>query len=298
MDMTRHLLFRLNQVRQNLGMEPVPHDDTRAPLADVLDSMAMVEYLALLGEDFGVEPSAIEEAAGHRFGSIADLAAALAVKGIQLRSLPSLSDPPQAHSSSAADVSSVPGPRAAPAPTPVLHCDSWLVATATRLPKAVQSAAEINRALHRPDGWLEQHAGIRGRHLWRDEDPLAAAAAAGQDCLRQAELNASQVGALLVTSEAPPRLAGVAAAMHQRLGLRAGALALDVGGACTGYLAALRMAQALLPQAGAVLVVAAEAPSHYLRLQPGENGEAAALFGDGVARVCYVRLLRDRSRRY
>jgi 3-oxoacyl-[acyl-carrier-protein] synthase-3 len=58
---------------------------------------------------------------------------------------------------------------------------------------------------------------------------------------------------------------------------------LEVGGACTGFLAALWLARDLLARLSAVLVISVEAPSQFLRLQPGPAGEAAALFGDGAA---------------
>jgi 3-oxoacyl-[acyl-carrier-protein] synthase III len=76
---------------------------------------------------------------------------------------------------------------------------------------------------------------------------------------------------------------GLAAALHQRLGLPTQAPALEVGGACTGFLAALWLAQRLLAATGAVLVLAVEAHSRWLAVRPGTAGEAAALFGDGAA---------------
>jgi 3-oxoacyl-[acyl-carrier-protein] synthase-3 len=158
-----------------------------------------------------------------------------------------------------------------------------LAATAVRLPRSVQEAASINTALGRPAGWLEEHAGIRSRRVWHDEDPLAAAAGAGRDCLNRAGVLAEEVEALLVTAEAPPLLVGLAAALHHWLELRPQTAALEIGGACMGFLAALRVAQPLLPRAGAVLVIAVECPSHFLHLEPGPAGEAAALFGDGAA---------------
>lgn len=137
--------------------------------------------------------------------------------------------------------------------------------------------------MHRPPGWLEEHAGIEARYLWGGDDPLDAAARTAQDCLRQAELSPSAVGALLVTSEAPPLLTGLAAALHARLGLPSEAVALEIGGACTGLLSAVWTAQHFLSDMTAVLVIAIEAPSRWLSLSPTAVGEAAALFGDAAA---------------
>ena len=160
---------------------------------------------------------------------------------------------------------------------------AWLAATAARLPVHRQPASEINPLLRRPPGWLEKHAGIEARCLWLDEDPLDAAADAAWDCLRQAGLAPTAVGALLVTSEAPPLLPGLAAALHTRLDLPSSVAALEIGGACTGFLMALWTASRLLADAAAVLVIAVEAPSRWLSLAPTPAGEAAALFGDGAA---------------
>jgi 3-oxoacyl-[acyl-carrier-protein] synthase-3 len=159
---------------------------------------------------------------------------------------------------------------------------AWLAATAARLPAARQTAGEIDALLGRPPGWLEAHAGIRARGLWREEDPLDAAARAAGDCLEQASFPLPAVSGLLVTSEAPPQPAGLAASLHHRLGLPPSSLALEIGGACTGFLAALSVAHRFLTPDAGMLVLAVEAPSRWLATRPRTAGEAA-LFGDGTA---------------
>jgi 3-oxoacyl-[acyl-carrier-protein] synthase-3 len=262
--LTAHLLQRLRQVRADLGLEPAAADDPGARFADLLDSMGLVEFLTVLAEDCGTSPGQIEDCAGRRFGTVAELAAAMDAAGL------------------------LPGGRSAPSPAArtgwqaeQLPC--WLGATCVRLPGTVQLAASLDAALGRPSGWLEGHAGIRQRRVWGTEDPLESAAEAGRQCLHQAGLLVEQVGALLVTSQAPPLLAGLAAALHHRLDLRPDTVALEIGGACTGYLAALWTARALLARVGVALVLAVEAPSRWLAPQPGPAGEAAALFGDAAA---------------
>src|SRR5262249_10017069 len=59
--------------------------------------------------------------------------------------------------------------------------------------------------------------------------------------------------------------------------------ALEIGGACTGFLAALWSGQRLLTTQASVLIVAIEAPSLWLTTRPGAAGAAAALFGYGAA---------------
>jgi 3-oxoacyl-[acyl-carrier-protein] synthase-3 len=266
--LTTHLLQRLRQVRANLGLAPDGADDPEARFADLLDSMGLVEFLTVLAEDCGVTPEQIERCADRRFGTVAVLATALDTAGLVPGGGPALANLPL------------------PAPgwgEPAEQIPCWLGPTVARLPAGVQTAAALDEALGRPAGWLEQHAGIRQRGVWSEQDPLEAAASAGRQCLQQAGLLVEQVGALLVTSQAPPLLAGLAAALHHRLDLRPGTVALEIGGACTGYLAALWTARALLARVGVALVIAVEAPSRLLRVRPGAAGEAAALFGDAAA---------------
>jgi 3-oxoacyl-[acyl-carrier-protein] synthase III len=266
--LTAHLLQRLCQVRGNLGLDPAEEHCPNVRFADVLDSMGLVEFLTVLAEDCGTTPGQIESCTERRFGTIAELAAAMQAAGL------------------------LPGGGTAPAgaPLPVANwgrqteqVPCWLGATVARLPTEVQTASALDEALGRPAGWLEAHAGIRQRRIWGECDPLQAAAEAGRQSLQQAGLLVEQVGALLVTSQAPPLLAGLAAALHYRLDLRPTTVALEIGGACTGYLAALWTARAILAQVGVALVIAVEAPSRRLTVQPGPAGEAAALFGDAAA---------------
>jgi 3-oxoacyl-[acyl-carrier-protein] synthase-3 len=270
-DLLAHLLDRLRHVRRELGYEPFEAGAGPVAFADVLDSMGLVEFVGLIADDCGVSPAQVEQAVGGRFGTVTELAAALTAAGLSPR-------PRASH----------PGPSpAAPQPLPAAPAPGWLCATAVGLPRQIQRAEELNALLGRPPGWLEQHAGNESRHVWGDEDALAAAAETGARCLEQAGVSAKDVGALLVTSEAPPVLTGLAAAAHHRLGLPSGTAALEIGGACTGFLAALWTAQRLVSEAAVVLVLAVEAATRWLPVCPGPAGETAALFGDGAA-ACLV----------
>jgi 3-oxoacyl-[acyl-carrier-protein] synthase-3 len=260
-DLLALLLRRLREVRERLGLEALP-DNPQLRFADALDSMGLVEFVALVADDCATDAETVERAADRRFDTVAGLADTLRTAGLRPRP-------------AVVPAAAAPAPAAAPA--------AWLAAVSAALPATLQSAAAVDALLGRPAGWLERHAGIRGRRLWAGADPLEAAAGAARACLERADVTAAEVGALLVTSEAPPRLAGLAAHLHARLGLPVRAVTLEVGGACTGLLAALWTARRLLPAAGAVLALAVEDHSRWLTARPGPAGEAAALFGDGAA---------------
>jgi 3-oxoacyl-[acyl-carrier-protein] synthase-3 len=269
--LTEHLLRRLEMVRQKLGYDcesPAGPDDR---FADLIDSMGLVEFVAVLADDCGTTATDIEECVGRRFGTIAELARALQTAGVFPREEQSSRE-------------SRPAERMA---VSMQRATCWLAATAVHLPQTVQSAVELDEMLQRPPGWLERHAGIHQRRIWGDEDPLAGAVAAGRDCLQRAGLLLEDVGTLLVTAEAPPLRAGLAAAVHHGLGLRPETTALEIGGACTGFLSALWLARRLVAEVGSVLIVSVESPSCFLKVEPGLAGEAAALFGD-AATACAV----------
>ena len=276
-ELITHLLNRLHEVRHDLGMQQVSIG-ADALFAEMLDSMGMVEFIMVLAHDLSVTPEMIEQCVDHRFGTVAELADALDRAGIS----PKQNEDPQAWPLAVGKVGAV-------------QDTSWLAATAMRLPDAREPAAALNQALLRPMGWLERHAGILERRVWATQDPLAAAADAARECLERTGLSRPDVGALLVTSEAPPILAGLAAAVHHRLELPKNVVALEVGSACTGFLAALWTAQRLLPRLDVILVVAVEAATRLLQLQPGPGGEAAALFGDGAAATLLSRDDRGRE---
>jgi 3-oxoacyl-[acyl-carrier-protein] synthase-3 len=275
--LTVHLLDLVRRVQRQLG-EAELIDDAGVYFADALDSMGMVEFLAILASECGVASAAIEECVNRRFTTIADLAVAMNAAGMRVGPACRAGPERALAVTRSIDPSASPGPARQAGPT-------WLSATAVCLPETVQSAAAINALLDRPAGWLETHAGIESRRIWAAQDALDGAVRAAADCLREAELTPDAIGALLVTSEAPPRLVGLGAALHHRLGLRSDAVCLEIGNACTGFLAALWTADSLLSRVGSILIVAVEAPSNFLKPGPGPNGEAAALFGEGAAAV-------------
>ena len=147
----RHLLARLREVQQGLGLAPAA-DDPAARLADEVDSMGLVELVAVLAEDCGVRPEAIEQAVGHHFGTVGELAEALAAAGLSL---------PAGAAGGPAELPYPSPGRTRSAPTRPASC--WLTAPVLRLPATVESAEQLDARLNRPAGWLEQHAGIRQR---------------------------------------------------------------------------------------------------------------------------------------
>lgn len=262
--LAEQLLTRLHEVQSSIGLEPAQGADTL--LADAVDSMALVEFLALVAEDYGVTVETIEQTADRQYSTLRKLATDLWDAGYR----PTSNESPRP---------------AGPQPGSVLldKPACWLAAVSSCLPRRRQSAEEIDALLARPPGWLAEHAGIVSRCIWTEEDILAETSRAVRQCLDSVDVPMKGIEALLVTSEAPPMYPGCAAALHHHLGLPASCPAIEVGNACMGFLSAMWTAQHLLVQRDAVVIVSVEAPSRWLSLAPGPSGETAALLGDAAS---------------
>jgi 3-oxoacyl-[acyl-carrier-protein] synthase-3 len=305
-ELASHLLHRLHEVQTRLHLAPA--GDIAARFADVIDSMGMVEFIGQLADDCSVEPEVIERAAGRRFSTVGALAQALRAANVLPRVASSAAHKPDAPArdvltpppsplpeaergshkpdAPAREAATVPSLARRACESPV--AEACVASVAVRLPGVRQLAEEVDDLLGRPKGWFLSHSGIEARCLWGMEDALDAAAQAGRECLNAAGTAREDVSVLLATGEAPPVAVGLAQALHARLGLPPACLALEVGGACTGLVAALWLGQRLLTAGGAVLVVAVEAPSRWLAIQPGAAGETAALFTDGAG-ACMLK---------
>jgi len=180
--------------------------------------------------------------------------------------------------------------RSAPSAAEPLTANPGIVGVGGALPPGVVENAAITPLIGVSDEWIVKRTGIRAR---RYADPRSAladlAAQAGAAALLDAGLDASQVDLVLVAScsqdSAMPNAAPVVAHL---LGTRE-AGAFDVGSACTGFIAALAAARAILLAGGAdhALVIGAEIMSRHV--DPHDRN-TAALFGDGAgAVVCSAR---------
>ncbi len=285
-----YLLSVMRGVLEDLGAEDDQPLAPDARFSDTFDSMAMVEFLGVVADDCGCELATIEECVEGRFSTVAELWRKMSAAGlapVNAADSQVAMPPPRGGLAgllgvrAARQLDEMKATRARPAADKAI----WLAGAAARLPRAVQHGPELDEAVGRPRGWIERRAGILQRRVWGDEDPIEAAAVCASDALRNSRVPSDAVAALFTVSEAPPLCVGLAAAVHQRIGLPATTPCFELGGACTGFLSAVSLASAVVGQWGPVLVVSIEAHSRLMSLVPGPRGESAALFGDGCAAV-------------
>lgn len=150
------------------------------------------------------------------------------------------------------------------------------------LPDNVVTNAPITGRLGVDERWIERRTGIRERrHAAPGETLSALAAAAAREALDRAGVEAASLDQVLVATTTPdevlpnaaPRVAAELGAGHVG--------AIDIGGACTGFVSALALAAGQLEagRAERILVVGAEIMS---RVIDPDDRPTAGLFGDGA----------------
>lgn len=143
---------------------------------------------------------------------------------------------------------------------------------------------QIETRLGLEPGWIERRTGIRARRWARSGEALTdLAVEAGAAALRDSGLERSEVSLTLLATSTPDHLLPPSAPLvAQRLSLeRSGAV--DLAGACSGFLYALTLADGFVRAQGrAVLVIAANILSR--RIDPEERA-SAILFADAAGAV-------------
>ncbi|RWJ39770.1 MAG: beta-ketoacyl-ACP synthase III [Mesorhizobium sp.] len=147
--------------------------------------------------------------------------------------------------------------------------------------------AEIEASLGLEAGWIESRTGIRSRHWALPDDTLSGLAEkAGNMALAAAGIDREAVGLMLLATSTPDHLLPPSAPLvAHRLGLgRAGAV--DLAGACSGFIYAMTFADAYVrAHDRPALVVAANILSR--RINPNERA-SAVLFADAAGAVVLV----------
>lgn len=144
--------------------------------------------------------------------------------------------------------------------------------------------AEIETKLGLESGWIERRTGIRARRWVEEGDTLSSLAArAGEGALADAGMSRDEIALTLLATSTPDHLLPPSAPLlAHRLGL-ANSGAIDLAGACSGFLYALTLADGFVRTQGKpVLVVAANILSR--RINPAERA-SAVLFADAAGAV-------------
>ncbi|QWK81824.1 MULTISPECIES: beta-ketoacyl-ACP synthase III [Brucella/Ochrobactrum group] len=152
------------------------------------------------------------------------------------------------------------------------------------VPSRIVRNSEIEAQLSLESGWIERRTGIKSRYWANESDTLTnLATKAGEMALDCAQISRSEIALTLLATSTPDHLLPPSAPLLAlRLGLTHSG-AIDLTGACSGFLYALKLADGFVRTSGqAVLIVAANILSR--RTNPLDRS-TRILFADGAGAV-------------
>ncbi len=150
------------------------------------------------------------------------------------------------------------------------------------LPENLVPNAHFEKTLETSSEWIISRSGIERRHFAaEDETTSNLAAHAARAALKDAELEASDLDALIVATSTPDLTFPSAATMVQHQIGMTGGFAFDVQAVCAGFIFALANANALIISGTAkrVMVIGAET---FSRIMDWTDRGTCVLFGDGA----------------
>ena len=163
-----------------------------------------------------------------------------------------------------------------------------IASIARYLPDNVVTNHDLSLRVDTTDEWIRTRTGIRERRIAPDSLLVAdMGKEAATTALRRAGLEADDVDLLLVATATPDRwLPATACDLQARLGA-VNAAAMDVMGACTGFIYALSLAEGYVAagRGETVLVVSTEKMSSIV---DWEDRSTCVLFGDGAGAAVVV----------
>jgi 3-oxoacyl-[acyl-carrier-protein] synthase III len=165
---------------------------------------------------------------------------------------------------------------------PSVATGAALAAIGACVPETVLANAPIADRIGVTDEWIVQRTGIHSRHVAAPGERLAdLAAAAGRIALERAGLEGNELDLVLVaTTTADEVLPNAAPLVADAVGA-AGAGAMDIGAACTGFLSALSVAAGQIESGRATNVLIVGADLMFGITDPDDR-RTAALFADGA----------------
>ena len=157
------------------------------------------------------------------------------------------------------------------------------------LPARVVSNDELARTVDTDDAWIRERTGITQRYLAAPhEDCAFMGARAAERAMADAGVTAADVDAIILATSTPDQaFPATALRVQAALGVTRG-FGFDISAACSGFVYALSVADAMMRagQAECVLVIGSEV---YSRIMNWADRGTCVLFGDGAGAVVLRR---------
>lgn len=167
-----------------------------------------------------------------------------------------------------------------------------ILGTGSFLPDKILTNDDIAQRVDTNHQWIVERTGIHARRIadpTKDETPSGMAKIAAEKALQAANLTPNDIDFILFSATIPDQFFPNTACMLQhKLGITNNCGALDINAACTGWMYALPMADALI-KTGVykhILVVGSEMTSSF---NNWDDRNTCILFGDGCGAVILGR---------
>ena len=160
-----------------------------------------------------------------------------------------------------------------------------ILSSAHYVPENVVTNNDLAAIMETSDEWIQTHTGIKTRHIsLQGENTSDLATKAARIALDDANLQATDIDLIIVTTFTPDGLAPSTAALVQRNLQADNAWAYDISTACAGFVFGISTADKFLkvPQYQNALVIAAEVNS---KMMDFKDRTSTVFFGDGAAAV-------------
>ena len=159
---------------------------------------------------------------------------------------------------------------------------SYIAGLGSYLPDRVVSNDELAQTVDTDDAWIQARTGIKQRHLAAPhEDCAFMGARAAEQALADAGATPGDVDAVILATSTPDQaFPATALRVQAALGVTRG-FGFDISAACSGFVYALSVADAMIRagQATGVLVIGSEV---YSRIMNWADRGTCVLFGDGA----------------
>lgn len=158
-----------------------------------------------------------------------------------------------------------------------------IIGTGSALPAFTLTNDRLTEFLDTTDEWIRTRTGISSRQILTDETLARLAAEAARNALDNAGLNAGDIDFIICTTvQGDTVTPSMACILQKEIG--ANCAAVDMNGACAGFIYALDFADSMLKagKAKRILIVSAEGMS---RLTDWTDRSTCVLFGDGAGAV-------------
>ena len=166
---------------------------------------------------------------------------------------------------------------------------SRIAGTGRYLPAEILTNEALARRVATSDEWIVTRTGIRQRHIAAEGETTSDLALhASREAIAAAGMTAADIDLVIVATATPDMIfPATACILQDKLGIRRGGAAFDIGAVCSGFVYALAIADKMVASGAArnALVVGAEI---YSRILDWNDRGTCVLFGDGAGAVVLV----------